>query len=452
MSGAEGPPAAAPRPERFTLRARHVLPMHGDAGPRDPRRDRAGHLENGWVRVERGRIAAVGRGARTAARWGGPVVDLGDAILLPGLVNAHTHLEFSGCAAPLPADGGLPGWIGRVVALRRQAAADDGAAARPGAGRTAAIALGLAESVRAGVTTIGEIATGLDGVLPRQGGGPRLRVFREALGLSPPAVAAATRGLVRDLGRLAAAGVAAGISPHAPYSVGGRFGRRLASAAVRGRLPVATHVAESRDERELLSTGGGRLRELLGSLGAWPPEGVDLLSAADWIGLLARPARGIVVHGTFLPEDPAAFARLVRHRDRLVVAVCPRTTRSLAGVLPPVRAFLDAGVRVAIGTDSRASNPDLDLRAECRTLVEAGVASPSEALAMATRGGAFALAFERRIGRLAAGMAADIAVLAPAGAVGDPFAAALARSTRVVAVLRHGRPITGDPFAAAWLA
>jgi cytosine/adenosine deaminase-related metal-dependent hydrolase len=319
------------------------------------------------------------------------------------------------------------------------------------AARAAAVARGLAESAAAGVTTIGEIATALDGLVPLPRAAPRLRVYREALGLAPAAIAASSRGLVRDLGRLAAAGLYPGISPHAPYSCGRGLGRHAIDAAVAGRLPVAMHVAESREEAELLATGAGPFRDLLESLGAWPEGGPELLSAADWIGLLARPPCGVIVHGTFLPDDPAAFARLVCHRDRLAVAVCPRTTRSLSGTLPPVRAFLAAGVRVALGTDSRASNPDLDLRAECRTLVEAGLASPREAVVMATRDAACATGFERRTGRLAAGMAADIAVLAAAGTAGDPFAAAVAASTRVLATLCRGRLIAGDPtvFGAA---
>ncbi len=431
---------AARLPASFTLRGRHVLPMTGadDAGVGS----RPPVFEDGFVSVRRGRIVAVGRGGR-GARGCGPVIDCGTAILLPGLVNAHTHLEFSDCERPLVADGGLPGWIGRVVALRRGRGADEGVGTRAGV-----IARGLAESAAAGVTTIGEISTGLDGILPDGGRGmppgPRLRVFREALGLSAAAAAAALRGLAADLPRLARGGIAAGISPHAPYTVARGLGARLIDAALVHRLPVAMHLAESREEAVLLARGAGTLRELLESLGAWPAAGPGLLPVADWISRLARGRRGIVVHGTFLPEDATAMARLVRHRDRLVVAVCPRTTRSLSGGLPPVEAFLDRKVRVAIGTDSRASNPDLDLRAECRALVAAGLASPAESLWMATRAGAFALGFEQRCGRLAPGFAADIAVLAPEAPVSDPFHAALAPETRVVATLRGGQLIAGD--------
>jgi aminodeoxyfutalosine deaminase len=408
----------------ITLRARHILPMA------------SAPLENGWIRIERGRIAALGRREPPGA-----ALDLGDAIVLPGLVNAHTHLEFSDLAAPLSGEAGLPGWIGRVVALRR---------ARPSGAAEAmrlrkAIEAGLHETATAGVTSVGDIATAAlpDPVVAAAAAhGPRVRFFREALGLSSAAVG--DRGLARDLDRLAAAGFQIGISPHAPYSVAVPLGRRLLREARRRRLPVAMHLAESREEAELLATGGGRFRRLLEDLGAWdaaaPPR---LLAVADWISLLARSPRGIVVHGTFLPEDPPAVARLSRHRDRLCVVVCPRTTRSLSGMLPPVAAFRAAGIRVAIGTDSRASNPDLSVLAECRTLVAGGLASPADVLAMATRHGAWALLQERRAGILAPGRPADLAILRPAGRHDDPHGAAIDPATQVVATLRSGRVIAG---------
>jgi imidazolonepropionase-like amidohydrolase len=108
-----------------------------------------------------------------------------------------------------------------------------------------------------------------------------------------------------------------------------------------------------------------------------------------------------------------------------------------------VAAFRAAGIRVAIGTDSRASNPDLGVLAECRTLVAGGLASPADALAMATRHGAWALLRERRAGILAPGRPADLAILRPAGRHDDPHGAAIDPATQVVATLRSGRVIAG---------
>jgi len=179
-------------------------------------------------------------------------------------------------------------------------------------------------------------------------------------------------------------------------------------------------------------------------LGAWQPDSPPrLLPLAEWITLLARAPRGVVVHGTFLTEDQAALSRLARHRDRLCVVVCPRTTLALSGRLPPLEAFRAAGIRVAIGTDSRASNPNLSVLDECLALVDGGVASPAEALAMATRHGAWALAFERRCGMLAPGRSADLAILRPSSPQADPSEAVLDPGTQIAATLRRGRVIAG---------
>ncbi len=408
--------------ESLTIRCRHVLPL---AGP---------PVDGGWVRIIDGRINACGSG-----RPAGRVLDLDDCIVLPGLVNAHTHLEFSDLPRPLDPAGGLVRWIERIVALRRGRDARPDAAAR----RDAAIRAGLAESAAAGVTAIGEIATALPpAVVPP---GPRCRVFWETLGLSGAAVATSGRRLVRDLDALARRGLVAGVSPHAPYSVSATLGRAALAEARRRRLPVAMHLAESREEAALLADGHGPFRDLLEQLGAWPEDrGPVLLPAREWISRLARAGRGLVVHGTHLDDDEAALARLARHRDRLAVVVCPRTSHALAGRLPPVRAFRAAGIRVAIGTDSRASAPDLSVLAECRTLVDAGLVSPIESLAMATRDAAWALGFEARCGLLAAGRPADLVVLRPAATGIDVAAAVLDPATEIVAVLRSGRAIHGS--------
>jgi cytosine/adenosine deaminase-related metal-dependent hydrolase len=400
------------------LRARWVVPV---AAP---------PLENGWVRVAGGRIVALGR--RVPA---GAVVDLGDVAILPGLVNAHTHLEFSLRDTPHAAAGGLPAWIGRVVAERRARPASAGAAEH-----AAAIAAGLAESLRHGVTTIGEIATALpEGGYPR--GGPRLRVYREALGLGFPG-GPLPGGVCRDLDRLGATG---GVSPHAPYTVPAALGRALLEAAARRRLPATMHLAEGLDEATLVAGGTGPFRDLLERLGAWPAVPPRLLPASEWIGRLARLPRASVVHGTFLgaPPDGHALERLALHRARIAVVICPRTTRHLSGRLPPLDRFRAAGVRVALGTDGRGSNPDLDPLAEARELAGAGLATPEEALAMATRDAAWALGMERVAGVLRAGAPADLAVVGLPGSARDPHEALLRPDARRLATLRAGRWLHG---------
>jgi cytosine/adenosine deaminase-related metal-dependent hydrolase len=414
------------RAEPLYLRARWIVPVDRPA------------IDDGWLRIERGQIVAFGRRRLSGNPPSGRSIDLGDSIVLPGLVNAHTHLEFSDLERPLDAEGGLPGWIARVVALRRARPSGPEEAARLAGGLRA----GLAESLSFGVTTIGEIAT----AVPRGGYppvGPRVRVYREALGLSFTG-ASIPGAIARDLDRLRGS---AGISPHAPMTVSSALGKALLREAAGRGLPVTMHLAESLAELAYVTGGGGPFCDLFAALGAWPADRPPpVLPPSEWIGRLARMRRGSVVHGTFLGEPPDATAldRLARHRDRLSLVVCPRTTRLLSGQLPPVERFRAAGIRVAIGTDSRASNPDLSVLAEARELVGAGVASPREALEMISRNAAWSVAHEDRAGSIAAGRPADLVVLTPSGPFADPLEAILRPDTRVAATLRRGRLLHGE--------
>jgi len=402
-------------PRSAILRARWLIPVAGRV------------LDGGWLRIERGRVRALGSGPPP-----GPATDLGDVVVVPGLVNAHTHLEFSLLPRPLPGDGGLPAWIARLVALRRAEGSDPAARGR-------AIAAGLAESLAAGVTAIGEIATApMPEGLPAAR--PRLRVYRECLGLAPAAASRAA-ALERE-GFVVGARCLPGISPHAPYSVAAPLGRRLVAIVRRRRLPVAMHLAEAEEEAGFLETGTGPFRTLLDGLGAWPAPPPDLLPVADWLTLLARAPRGLVIHATFVAAGSAPLDRLARHRDRLAVAVCPRTARLLSGRDPPLAALRAAGVRVALGTDGRGSSPDLDPRGECRALVDAGLATPAEALAMATTDAAWGIGLEHVSGRLAPGRPADLAVIAT-GRTADPHAALLDPAARVTATLLSGAAVHG---------
>ncbi len=350
-----------------------------------------GELRRGAaVVVEGGRIKDVT--ARPPA--GHAVTDLGEGLLMPGLVNAHTHLELSFLAGVLPPKGDFVGWLEEMVATR------------PGHDReTAAQATAQAvqEAQAGGTALLADITnTGRAQEALAKAGLSSLSFF-EALGQAkcePPPVELTWRGAVL---------LASGVAAHAPYSVpAGRLAELKRRA---GALPFCMHVAESRAEVEfMLGEGaeGRRLEQFLRARGleraSLGLKGLPPLAHLRELGLLDRHT--MLVHGVQLTKQEAVDLA----RSGASLCVCPRSNLGLTGGLAPVPDLLAAGVNLALGTDSLASCPDLSLWREMAALYQAmpGLA-PEAILHMATAGGARALGLEPHFGRLRPGVAAPLA-------------------------------------------
>lgn len=377
----------------YTLRARWVLPI--DAPP----------IEWGYVAVSDGVIAEVS--GRDPGR--GPVTDLGDVVLLPGLVNAHTHLEFSGLAKPLGTSGmSLPAWIRTVIADRGRGDRD----------AAAAIAAGLHESAAAGVTTIGEIATAPTALYNVEQA-PRSLLFQEAIGFSAGRVDSVAAEMER---RVEDAGGAAGISPHAPYTVHPQLLARLVDLAISKRLPIAMHLAESREELQLLREGAGPFQELLAERSMWDGTAIPRGSRPlDYLRQLAKASRSLAIHGNYFDAEEIAFA--AAQRERMSVVYCPRTHAYFGHGPYPLAAMLAAGVRVALGTDSRASNPDLNVLSEVQfASAHFSSVDPAVLLRMATLDAAEALGFGDVVGSITAGKRAELMTVRCDDNLQDPYA------------------------------
>jgi cytosine/adenosine deaminase-related metal-dependent hydrolase len=393
----------APSPP-WTLTARWVFPV---ASP---------PLERGCVTIAGDRIAAVvPPGDRSAD------VDLGDVAVLPGLVNAHTHLDLTGMRGLAPPTPDFTGWLRQVIAHRRSRSPEQ---------VQADIRAGLAESLRFGTTLVGDIS-GDGGSWDVLAWAPLWSVvFRELLGLPPDradrAWAAADHWLASHPPWQTCR---PGLSPHAPYST-----RRtlLARAALAG-VPTAVHVAESAAEQELLVLRHGPFVPFLRDLGIWDPGGL----AAD-VGSVVRVFNGLVpalfVHANYLPPD----VRLPANGN---VVYCPRTHAAFGHPPHPFRGFLPRGVRVALGTDSLASNPDLSVLAEARFLHERHPDVPSGAvLRMMTLAGAEALGWQDETGSLEPGKSADLVVVPlPPEEAADPHRLVLESDRPVSRVLWRGQ-------------
>jgi cytosine/adenosine deaminase-related metal-dependent hydrolase len=359
----------------WTLTARWVFPV--DRAP----------LERGVVVIADDKIAAVEAHGRLT-----PDLDLGDAAVLPGLVNAHTHLDLSGMRGLAPPTPDFTDWLKQVIAYRRLRAPEQ---------VQDNIRTGLAECLRFGTTLLGDIS-GDGGSWGALAEAPlRAVVFREFLGLAKDRASGAWERLDRWLAsRTATPTCRPGASPHAPYSVRSSL---FFAAATRG-VPVAVHLAETAEELELLQLRRGPFVPFLRDLGVYDPDG--LAEDADHVlRLLNGLSPTLIVHGNFLSPAAAipANARIV---------YCPRTHAAFGHPPHPFREFLARGMRVAVGTDSLASNPDLDVLAEIRFLRRLYPDVPGAVLLrMATLSGAEALGWADEAGSLAPGKSADLVVV-----------------------------------------
>jgi cytosine/adenosine deaminase-related metal-dependent hydrolase len=343
------------------LSARWIIPVTGNP------------INGGWVRIQGGRVVEMG--SKPAPCHAQP---LGDVAIFPGLVNAHTHLEFSDCQRPIGESGiSLPEWIGKVISTRQSS--DE-------TSREQAIGIGIGELVKTGTCLAGEITTP-PCEYPGNESGLDLVPFAEVLGLS------AERGsqrleLARSNLRRYPQG---GVSPHAPYSTSRETLGACFELARKHHRPIAMHVAESPAERELLRTGTGPFADALQSLGVWEIEQFPWPESPflKLIEQLASAPRSLLVHGNDLNESEI---RLLAEYPHITVVFCPRTHHFFRYDSHPVDQLLSSGVRVALGTDSRASNPDLNLWNEVQFLLNhRSDLDPLSVFRMATWSGSEAL-------------------------------------------------------------
>lgn len=380
------------------------------------------------------RIVSVGE--NTSGR---DPVDQGNVAVLPGMVNAHTHLEFSDLATPIGRPGmPLPDWIAAVVAHRRQ---KEETSKDISGLRKSAVQAGLEESLHSGSTTIAEIAQPGWSCDPVRRSRIDSSVFLEMIGLSPdriPPLVELARGHI-DAAVSQEGTWRPGLSPHAPYTVHLDLLRRIAKISAETKTPVAMHLAETLDELELLASGSGPLVPLLERLDAWHATAIPRdTRPLDYLRPLSRAARAIVVHGNYLRGDEIDF--LAAHRGYMSVVYCPRTHAYFGHTEYPLAKMLSAGVNVALGTDSRASTPDLSILEEMRYIYRhsAGV-SPKEILRLGTRGGAEALGLGNKIGVLTPGVRADLAIVElPDAEARDPYEMLFASNTPIANTFIRG--------------
>lgn len=388
-------------------------------------------IADGTVITDGDRITWVG--PRANAPVGGHDEELGDCILTPGLVNAHTHLDLTMMRGALE-DLAFFDWVSTLVQAKRDLlTADD---------FRAAALLGVAEGLSRGITTFGDTGdndAAFDALLTL---GARGIAYREVFGPDPEQVDASVVALmeaVAAMRRRATSLVRVGVSPHAPYSVSDALFKAIGEFAAREELPLAVHVAESAAEDDLVIRAAGPFAEFLRGRGiavarrAYGP--IQLLDAA---GLLRRST--LLIHCV-----RASASDVARMADTgCGIAHCPASNAKLGHGIAPLKEFLAAGARVGLGSDSMASNNTMDLLAEARlaSLQQRALTKKPDALParaafrLATLGGAEALRLDGETGSLVPGKQADLVAfrMSDLGApVADPLAALVFGAGQIVA-------------------
>ena len=372
------------------LAARWLIPVQGPP------------IEHGALLIDSdGRILAVGPDVSVPRPVDTPAEKFDDAVILPGLINTHTHLELTGFEHRVP-EREFTAWIRRLRDLK---------ATRSSAEYVEAARRGVASCFASGITTIAD--TGDSGAVIQalvEAGGSGI-AYQEVFGPHPGQTEESLAGLqarADELRPLTTDRVSIGVSPHAPYTVSGPLFRAVSDWALSERLPVAVHVAESPAESDLLLQGAGRFAD------AWRARGIPLPSPAGrtpirWLaehGVLSE--RTLCIHAVQL--DGGDIGRLAD--SGAAVAHCPLSNRAHGHGEAPLEALLESGIRVGLGTDSVVSVGRLDLLAEARAA--AGLVPSLDAddlIELCTLSGARALGLDSEAGSLLPGKWADCVVV-----------------------------------------
>jgi len=329
-------------------------------------------------------------------------IDWGSSIIIPGLVNAHTHLELTSLHNQLTQFKSFTDWISQLINRRSSWSREN---------YISSTAKGIQLSLASGVTLAGDISSSGTGWNPLCGEDFRRVIFKEVIAHSPDLtnqVLSQLNLLLKEIHPNPL--LAHGISPHAPYSVSPELYRRSAELARNRGIPLATHVAETQAELQFLQSGTGEIRDFLDRMGVlpahWTPPESTPIAYLDALGLLGPSC--LLVHCNYLDEQ-SIIKILDTHST---VVYCPRSHDFFGHKDHPIRQLLDSGVNVALGTDSLASNSSLSMIDEMRFLYRNRKdVTPEEIFRAATASGAAALGYGGVLGRLRRGYWADMAVL-----------------------------------------
>lgn len=392
------------------LTADHVLPVSSPP------------IAGGAVCVDGSEIAAVGGRDEIAGRFPEAAVeDFGEAAILPGFVNCHSHLEITSMRGSLDdVEHDFTAWLLKLNAMREALSEEE---------IIAAATAGAVEGAQAGVTCFGDIGRyGRAGLEALKKVGLRGVVFQETE-FSPEdkTADAYLKKLIAKFEVLRADEtdlVKVGLSPHSPYTVGPQLFRLITEFAVAHDVKLTIHAAESADEDQLLKKGVGFFTEVYKKYGVeWTSPHCSSIEYLDRLGVLG--AKPLLAHCICISDSDIDLIK----NSGSAIAHCPRSNAKFGHGYAPFEQFLDAGLSVGLGSDSVASNNTCDMLEESRFAALAArnragskrFISAREMLEAATLGGARALGLDKVVGTIEAGKQADLAVVSLSHAAQQPI-------------------------------
>jgi cytosine/adenosine deaminase-related metal-dependent hydrolase len=404
------------------LRARIVVPVC-----RAP-------IFNGAILVTGSKVAAVGPWQSLKRRRYDQVLDLGDSVVLPGLVNAHCHLDYTNMEGQLSPPKRFADWLQGITSVKAGWSRTDYAESWLN---------GAQMLLNSGTTTVADVEA-VPELLPELWNATPIRVmsFMEMIGITgkrkPGAIVQEAVDKIASLGIKGRAG----LSPHAPYSTLPKLLRLAAATARKNRWRIVTHVAESASEFEMFTQAKGEMFDWLQkSRDMSDCRGLSPVEHLHECGLLSKNL--LAVHANYLQDSDVPLLS----RYKVNVVHCPRSHFYFRHAPFPLNRLLDSRVNVCLGTDSLASvykirrqSVQLDMFEEMRCLASAhsGV-EPARILEMATLNGALALGLSKRIGQISRGSFADLIVLSGGGRITNVYETILAQSGNVAASMIEGK-------------
>lgn len=356
-------------------------------------------IENGAIAVEGTEICRVGTfdEIKTLANID-KIIDLGNAVILPGLINIHTHLDLTNLHNRIKPTTNFTHWVFQLLGARiRWKEAE----------YNASIEKGIKLSIESGTTTVADIANTEYSFSVLKKSLLRKVVYKEAIDLNPDHARDVLKKTQSELSTIITDNLfRIGLSPHAPYSVSKELYQVISQFACETGTPVCTHIAETRDEIEFLTNGTGNFPSFLRQIRAmpdnWQPPGLSPLQYLSETGILGN--RPLLIHCNYVTDEEISLIKF----SGASVAFCPRSHNFFGHTNHPFQKLLDAGINVGLGTDSLASNDTLSILDEMKFLSLHHAIPPNNLLTMATLNGAKALGLESKTGQIKEGFEADL--------------------------------------------